>query len=77
MNLKWRHILVAILLVLLLAYNRHIAARLRELRLGEMWEEFCAEIWGWPPLGRFTVVAMTLALLYVTAYYLLIQNRRK
>jgi len=75
-NVKRRNVLLAILALLALAYNRQIAAFVAQLRLGEMWEEFCWEIWRMPPLGRFALVAMVLALLYVTIYMLL-KNRGK
>lgn len=74
MNVKWRSVLLALLALLALAYNRRIAASLAELRLGEMWREFCWQIWSGPPLGRFTLVAMVLGLLYITVYMLL-KNR--
>jgi len=76
MKVNWRSVLAVILIVLAVAYNRQIGAALRSLRLGQMWEEFCAEVWRMPPLGRFAIVAMVLALLYVTIYVLL-KNRGK
>jgi len=76
MRVRWSGVLLAMLALLALAYNRQIGERLAEMRLGEMWEEFCGEIWGTPPLGRFAIVAMVLGLLYVTAF-VLIQGRRR
>ena len=76
MNVKWRNVLLAILALVALAYNRQIAASLAELRLGEMWEGFCWAIWRMPPLGRFALVAMVLGLIYVTVCVLVL-NRGK
>jgi len=76
MRIRWSSVLIAILALVALAYNRQIGEAMGELRLGDMWEEFCWEIWRTPPLGRFGMVAMVLLLLYITVY-MLILNRGK
>jgi hypothetical protein len=63
--------LLAVLALWIIAYNRRIVAALRGLRLGEMWDEFCEEIWDMPAFGRFTLVTLVLALIYITVYFLI------
>ena len=76
MRVRWPYILLVILLILALAYNRKLADAMRPLRLGEMWQEFCGEIWRTPSIGRFTLVALVLALLYISIYLLILHWRR-
>ena len=71
MRIRWGLVLLIILLVFVMAYNRQISQALRPLRLGEMWTEFCERVWAMPSMGRYTLVAMVLALLYLTAYFLI------
>ena len=77
MSVRWPYVLLVILLILALAYSRQIADALRPLRLGEMWQEFCGEIWRMPSLGRFTLMALVFALLYLTIYFLIMHWRRR
>ena len=77
MSVRWPYVLLVILLILALAYSRQIADALRPLRIGEMWQEFCEEIWRMPSLGRFTLVALVMALLYLTIYFLILRWGRK
>ena len=70
MRTRWGAILLVILLVLILAYNRWIGESFRPLRLGEMWKEFCGQLWGAPAPGRYVLVALVLMLLYLTTYFL-------
>jgi hypothetical protein len=72
MNLRWRNILLVALAIVAMAYSRSIAAFLGSLQLGEFGEGFVEEIERMPRLGRFTVVLMVLALLYLSAYMLML-----
>ncbi len=76
-RINWRAILVVVGIIILLAYHRAIAGALAALKLAEMWREFCDTIWAMPSFGRFTLVVMVLALLYVTAYFLVLNRRRR
>ena len=76
-RINWKAVLIVIFLILLLAYRRPISEAVRELRLGELWQEFCGIIWAMPSLGRFALVAMVLALLYVTVYFLILNRIRR
>ena len=70
MRARWGAVFLAILLILILAYNRQIGEAFRPLRLGEMWKEFCDQLWAAPAPGRYVITALFLMLLYLTVYFL-------
>ena len=70
MNVKWGYVFLVIGAVVVMAYNRQIAAALRPLRIGEFWSAFCGQLGAMPPLGKYAVVLMVLGLLYLTTYFL-------
>jgi hypothetical protein len=74
MQIRWGRVLLVVVLVVLAAYSRQVAAFVGQLELGALWADFCEQIWRTPPLGRFAIVAMVLGLLYVTAYVLLVNT---
>jgi hypothetical protein len=76
MNVKWGCVLLVILGILSLAYNRDIAAALGQLPIGEVWESFTDEFRAMPRLGRFIAATMVLALLYITGYMLILAHMR-
>jgi hypothetical protein len=77
MNLRWRNILLVVLAIVAMAYSRSIAAFLGSLQLSEFGEGFVEEIERMPRLGRFAVVVMVLALLYLSAYMLMLNWVRR
>ena len=77
MNLRWRNVLLVALAIVAMAYSRSIASFLRSLQLGEFGQGFVEEIERMPRLGRFTVVLMVLALLYLSAYMLMLNWVRR
>lgn len=76
MRIRWGSVVMAILALLALAYNRQIAAALGALKLGRMWSEFTDTYWSGPAAGRFVVVCLALFLAFVTVYTLLINSIR-
>ena len=68
--IKWRYVFLIIAVVLAMAYNRQIAAAMSSLRIGGLWSAFCEQIAAMPRMGKYAVVLMVLALLYLTAYFL-------
>jgi hypothetical protein len=70
MRARWGTVFLVIFLILILAYNRRIAEALRPLRIGELWTDFCNQLWAAPAPGRYVLVALVLMLLYLTAYFL-------
>jgi hypothetical protein len=77
MNLRWRNVLLVALAIVAMAYSRSITSFLRSLQLGEFGQGFVEEIERMPRLGRFTVVLMVLALLYLSAYMLMLNWVRR
>ncbi len=76
-RINWRAVLLVAGVIFLLAYRRALGELLSELRIHEMWREFCGSIWAMPSLGRFTLIVMVMALLYVTAYFLVLNRRQR
>jgi hypothetical protein len=77
MNLRWRNVLLVVLAIVAMAYSRSIAAFLGSLRLGGFGEGFVEEVERMPRQGKFTVVLMVLALLYLTIYMLMLNSARR
>ena len=76
-RINWNAVLGAAAVILLLAYRRNVAGFMQALRLGEMWREFCGIIWAMPPHGRYILTMMALGLVYVTAYFLVLNWIRR
>jgi uncharacterized membrane protein YbaN (DUF454 family) len=70
MNLRWRNVLLVVLAIVAMAYSRAIASFLRSLTLGSFLQGFVEEAERMPRQGKFTVVVLVLALLYISAYML-------
>ena len=75
MAIKWRTIIITIVFLMIIARSRQIAAKLRELRIGDMLSETINIIWDMPSLGRYAVVLAVAALLYITVFVLIIRRK--
>ncbi len=74
MNISFKKILIAFLIILLLSKIRFIAAAVHEIFIS-FYDAF-EPLRDSPPLARYTAAVAFLALVWITVYYLLL-NRRK
>jgi len=75
-TIRWRDILLGLLILAIIARSSQIQAKLGELRLGDMITEATDTIWAMPELGRFTCFCLFGALCFY-CLFITIQNKIK
>jgi hypothetical protein len=77
MRIKWGMVLAVILAIFVISRWRQIREAIAELGLGDFWRDFGQTLGDIPPLGKYAVVLMVFALLFLTVYFLVLKRIRR
>ena len=74
-QIRWGRILAVIIAIVIISRWEAVSAAIAELEIGQFWQAFAQTLRDIPPLGKYAVVLLVLALLYITLFRLILARR--
>ncbi|MFO8015113.1 MAG: hypothetical protein R6X20_17645 [Phycisphaerae bacterium] len=76
-RIRRSRILLVVLAIIAIAHWEAIREAIAALELGGLWEGFAETLQEMPPGGKYVIVLMVLALLYISVYRLIVYTQRR